>query len=287
MLLTTTTDVPSDDGWALEVKWDGMRAQLAFDGPRVALRSLRGRECGEQFPELHAIGEELPGPAVLDCELVCCDAEGLPDFDLLRSRIRMRSPSVVGRARRETPATLMIFDVLHLAGAAVRREPYRERRALIDELALNGSAWRTPRAFSTGEDLFSVTRQLRLEGVVAKRLDAPYQPGRRGDAWLKSKHRRRERLTMTAWRPGGYRRPDELLLSRRDSAGGFRHAGAIPVGMGPDARALRAMLDRIEQRPTRRSRIRAVRPLVEVDVDHHGRPGGSLRDPVVRGWYVS
>jgi ATP-dependent DNA ligase len=107
MLLTSTQEVPASPRWALEVKWDGMRAQVRFDGRRVTVRSRPG---------------------------------------------------------------------------ATRGDAYSKRRALLDDLALNRMAWRTPRAFSVEEDLATVTRDRHLEGVVAKPLDASYQPGRRGDS---------------------------------------------------------------------------------------------------------
>ena len=182
-----------------------------------------------------------------------------------------------------TPATLLIFDLLHLGGRSTRNLPYRERRARLDELGLHGSGWQTPRAFSIDEDLITVTRDRHLEGVVAKRLDATYQPGRRGGAWLKHKHRHRERLTITDWRPGNGREPDELLLSRRDPSGAVRYAGDVRFGLDSADRArLGTILERIEQPCSHRARVRRVPPLAEVDVDYHGRPGGPLRDPVMR-----
>lgn len=120
---------------------------------------------------------------------------------------------------------------------------------------------------------------------MAKWLDAPYQPGRRGEAWLKHKHRHRERLIITAWRPGERREPDEVLVARRDGAGTLRYAGGVRFGLtARDRRRLRTLLERIEEPRGPRSRIRRVRPLVEVDVDHHGRPGGPLRAPCCAPW---
>jgi bifunctional non-homologous end joining protein LigD len=148
-------------------------------------------------------------------------------------------------------------------------------------LGLQRSAWRTPRTFSVDEDLAGATRDLQLEGIVAKRLDASYQPARRGGAWLKHKHRHGERMTITAWRPGESRQPDEVLVSRRDAAGVLRYAGGVRFGLSADDRArLRALLQDIEQPSSRRSRVRRVDPVLEVEVDSHGRPGGPLRDPV-------
>ena len=288
MLLTTASEVPTDEDWGLEVKWDGMRAQLRFDGRRVTLRSRAGRDCTAQFGELRAIAEALDDEVLLDGELVCFDHEGLPDFERLRSRLRARTGGAVTAARVTAPATLIVFDVLHLAGRSTRRLPYRERRPLLESLALEGPAWRTPRTFAVDEDLVAVTRDRYLEGVVAKRLNAPYQPGRRSEAWRKHKHRHRERLTITAWRPGDRREPDEFLVSRRGDGGQLRYAGGVRFGLSTTERArLRSLLGRIERPRATRSRVRRVQPVLAVDVDYHGRPGGPLRDAVLRNVAVA
>jgi bifunctional non-homologous end joining protein LigD len=288
MLLTTANEVPTDDDWALEVKWDGMRAQLRFDGWRVTVRSRVGRDCTAQFAELRALADTLDDEVLLDGELVCFDHEGLPDFERLRSRLRARTGGAVSAARLVAPATLIVFDLLHLAGRSTRQLPYRERRALLESLALEGPAWRTPRAFAVDEDLVTVTRDRHLEGVVAKRLNAPYQSRRRSEAWRKHKHRHRERLTITAWRPGDRREPDELLVSRRDDDGRLRYAGGVRFGLNPTERArLRSVLERLERPRAARSRVCRVQPVVAVDVDYHGRPGGPLRDAVLRSVAVT
>jgi bifunctional non-homologous end joining protein LigD len=146
MLLTSTNEVPRQDGWALEIKWDGMRAQLRSDGRRVTVRSRLGRDCTSEFPELSALGDVLGDPIVLDGELVCFDPRGLPDFERLRSRLRARTPASVNAAQAAAPATLVVFDALHLSGRSTCRLPYRQRRALLEELRLDGPAWRTPPA---------------------------------------------------------------------------------------------------------------------------------------------
>lgn len=87
MLLTVTGEVPTSARWALEVKWDGMRAQVRVDGERVTVRSRPGRDCTAAFPELHVLVDVLPAPALLDGELVCFEADGLPDFERLRTRL--------------------------------------------------------------------------------------------------------------------------------------------------------------------------------------------------------
>src|ERR1700733_6174633 len=94
---------PTGDGWAVEVKWDGIRAQLRFDGRGVCLRSRPGRDCTDQFPELAEIGNAVGGRSViLDGELVCLDVDGRPDFGALRARLARPARQVNGAARAVT-----------------------------------------------------------------------------------------------------------------------------------------------------------------------------------------
>ena len=284
MLLAPARTVPDEDSWALEVKWDGMRAQARIDNGRLRLRSRRGVDWTLQFPDL----SDLPPSArhrslLLDCELVCFDATGHPDFARLRTRLT-RGHTHAPRAARNTPATLIVFDVLHLDGHAVRRLPYRRRRELLDELALESEHWKTPPAYPAGrDDLAAVTRAHGLEGVVAKRYSAPYMEGRRAPgAWRKLKHRHVETLIVTAWEPGAGR-ADELLVSRHDpESGRLRNAGRVPLSLSPGQRAtVRESLAAIE-RPQCRGRVRPLEPLLAADIAHHGRHDSMIRDPILK-----
>jgi bifunctional non-homologous end joining protein LigD len=102
-----------------------MRAQLRFDGRRVTVPSrVGGRDCTAQFGELRAIADALGDEVLLDGELVCFDHEGLPDFERLRSRLCARTGGAATAARLTAPATLIVFDVLHLAGRSTRHLPH-------------------------------------------------------------------------------------------------------------------------------------------------------------------
>ena len=163
----------------------------------------------------------MPDGLILDAELVCLDAAGRPDFARLRRRLVARTGAAVEHAAAAAPATLMIFDVLWHDGKDVSPRAYDERRAVLDALSLDGPSWRTPRRFCAArDDLAAVTREHQLEGVVAKRRDAPYAPGRRSGAWIKFKHRHRERLQAIAWLPArGTSGREGLLVARVDEHG--------------------------------------------------------------------
>ena len=174
--------------------------------------------------------------------------------------------------------------VLHLDGRAVRELPYRRRRELLGELALDGPAWRTPRQFvGEGEALLRVTAEQGLEGVVAKRLDAPYTPGRRSSAWVKHKHRRRELFVVTGWRERAGVLP-EFLLARRAADGWLRPAGSASLGLDADRRALllSALTERELLSRRRRGVTRWAASEIEVLADVHGPPEGPVRDAVLR-----
>lgn len=274
-----------DDGWAMEVKWDGVRAQFASDGPSWWLRTRPGRECASEFPELAELAAVLRGRRlVLDGELVCLNGAGNPDFAALRARLG-RSGRLAAAAAQRNPVTLLAFDALHLDGRSTRALPYWRRRELLDELGLAGPAWRAPRHFvGEGESVLTSTAELGLEGVVAKRLDAPYAAGRRTSAWRKVKHRRRERFVVTGWRERDGGLP-EFLLTRRDEDGTLSPAGSASLGLDRERRA--ALIEvlaanEVRRRGRRRGAVRWVAPVVEVSADVHGAPDGPVRDAVLR-----
>ena len=221
-----------------EVKWDGCRAQLRYDGRSVSLRTRHGRECSADFPELAAIAVrsgQAAGDARRRAGLPRPD--GRPDFARLRRRL-------TGSATRRHPAMLQVFDVLHLDGRSTRPLPYDERRALLEELALDGPAWRTPASVVVDrtEDFVARVAELGLEGVVAKRLSSTYLPGRRCTSWVKHKLRREERLAVTGIRRNREGHVEAILVARRQTDGSFTGAGSIELGLR------RELVELLEQR---------------------------------------
>jgi bifunctional non-homologous end joining protein LigD len=227
MLLAGGRLPEEDDGWTFELKWDGCRLQVRCDGTALQLRSRPGRLCSHQFPELQPLAAALFGrPALLDGELVCLGQDGRPDFLALRRRLGARSTASIARVQAEHPIMCMIFDLLYLDDADLCARPQHERTSALVDLALDGPAWQTPQALD-GElaAVLAVTAQHGLEGVVAKRADAAYQPGRRSRAWIKYKHRRSEHLQISGYRTDGDGRPETLLLARFGADGRRRYAG--------------------------------------------------------------
>jgi bifunctional non-homologous end joining protein LigD len=285
-MLARSGRIPDGDDWALEVKFDGMRAQLRWDGRTLCLRSRPGRDCTAEFPELRAMAAALgPRTVILDGELVCFANNGLPNFERLRGRLRSHGQAAAIASHR-APASFLAFDLLHLDGCSTVEQPYVARRELLAELKLEGPAWRTPRNFiGQPEAVLESTEQCGLEGVVAKRLESPYKPGARSGAWVKHKHRRRESLLITAWAPAQPGRPESFFLARRLGDGGLEPAGSVSLGLSSEERErLRAAVKAAElPHRGRRQRVRPVEPAVVATVDFHGPARGPVRDAVLRG----
>jgi bifunctional non-homologous end joining protein LigD len=284
-MLARTGPLPTGDGWAVEVKFDGMRLQLRRDGHAVCLRSRPGRDCSEEFPELAAIAGALGRRRVLlDGELVCLGADGNPDFASLRRRLRALADKARLNAER-APATFLAFDLLHLDGRSTRELPYERRRELLLDLALDAPGWRTPRHFIEQIDrVLAASREHGLEGVVAKRLGSPYLPGTRNGAWVKHKHRRTESFLVSGWSPAERRRPESLLLTRAGPDGSLEPAGSVPLVLAyGQAGDVRRQLEALVLPATRRGqRIRRLAPELRATVAFHGPPRGQVRDPILR-----
>jgi bifunctional non-homologous end joining protein LigD len=202
----------SDEGWGYEIKWDGIRALAFIDGGRIRLQNRNGRDATRQYPELRELGKEVGArQLILDGEIVAFDENGRPSFERLQSRMHLASESAVRRRMNDIPAAYMIFDVLYLDGHSTMALPYEDRRKLLEQLGLEGPSWRTP-AYHTGDGkgLLEASRKSGLEGVIAKKLDSPYEPGKRNGCWLKIKNVQRQEVVVGGWMPGEGRRAQSL-----------------------------------------------------------------------------
>jgi bifunctional non-homologous end joining protein LigD len=175
--------------------------------------------------------------AVLDGELVAFDDAGRPSFERLQSRMHVTAPTSVRRLAASTPVVYAIFDLLYLDGHNLMGLPYEQRREGLEQLGLGGPGWRVPAAHpGQGKGLLAATKAQGLEGVMAKRLDSRYEPGRRTGAWIKIKHTRRQELVIGGWLPGEGRRTDRIgaLLMGHYVAEGeareLRFAGRVGTG---------------------------------------------------------
>jgi bifunctional non-homologous end joining protein LigD len=215
-----------DDGWAYELKWDGYRTIAFIDRGRVRLQSSSLRDVSERYPELAGLHEGLQAErGVVDGEVVVLTPEGVPRFELLQ--------------RHEDPAAFVAFDLLSLDGRDTVDVPYEQRRALLLEAFEAGPGRVVPNhQVGHGDVLRQVTMEQGLEGIMAKRLDSLYLPGRRSPAWRKVKNRRQQEIVIGGFTAGTGNRTGTFgaLLVGYQEDGRLRFGGG--VGTGFDQRLL-------------------------------------------------
>jgi len=264
--------VPRDkQNWALEMKWDGVRALAYIERGRVRLMSRTERDITITYPELAGLGAATTShkQLLLDGEIVVFGAGGWPEFEALQPRMHVSSAAQAALLAGQNPVTYLAFDLLQLDGRPLLDRPYRDRRALLDELGLSGAYWQTPPNFP-GEDfeaVQAVSSQHHMEGVVAKRLDSKYAPGVRTDDWRKIKNLLSQEAVVAGYKPGKGNRTGQvgsLLIGVHDASGRLIYAGH--VGTGFNAETLRMLGDKL--RPLRR----ADSPFDDPVPPEHARP---------------
>jgi bifunctional non-homologous end joining protein LigD len=235
MLASTASELPPKQGeWAFEFKWDGVRAIVYVDGGRARAQSRNLLDITGSYPELRAFGEAVGSRRlVLDGELVVFDPQGRSDFGLLQQRMKLTGDAV-RRVAKTYPVVYLVFDVLYVDGRDVTGLKYTERRALLESLDLNGESWQTPPSFpGEGDAVRNASIENGFEGVMAKRLDGTYQPGRRVDHWRKVKNVHRQEMVVGGWTAGEGARAGHLgslLIGYYDDDGALRYAGHVGTG---------------------------------------------------------
>jgi bifunctional non-homologous end joining protein LigD len=213
-----------------------VRALAYCDGGRIRLVSRTGQDVTPTYPELRGLGSALDRrQALLDGEVVALGDSGWPDFEALQPRMHVRDETMARRLAAEYPVSYLAFDVLHLDGRPLLDLPYAQRRALLEDLALEGPYCQVPPSFTgePGAGVKAVSEQYGLEGVVAKRLDSRYEPGARSPSWRKIKNVHRQEVVIGGWKPGEGARSGQigsLLIGVYDDRSGLAYAGHVGTG---------------------------------------------------------
>jgi bifunctional non-homologous end joining protein LigD len=208
--------------WAFEGKWDGYRLLLDADCGDLRLISRSGRDVTHEYPGLQAVADALADHhAVLDGEVVALDESGVPNFSEMQNRARA------------TRIEFWAFDVLQLDGRSLLKAKYRDRRRVLEALAADRDELIVHELLSgDGPDALDESRKRRWEGVVAKRWDSTYQPGRRSRAWIKAKNWNTQEVVIGGWREGTGGRTSQIgaLLMGIPEDGGLRFVGRVGTG---------------------------------------------------------
>jgi len=289
--------------WAFEMKWDGIRAIASIDGESVQLSSRSGGDLTASYPELHSLPAALNAEqAVVDGEIVAFGDDGAPSFGRLQQRFGLSAATDVARARREAPASYLIFDVLSVNGQDCRALSYRQRRELLDGLIEAarlkdlGLPIAVPEAVdATADEAAHTSAAMHLEGIMAKRWTSPYRSGVRSEDWLKFPTISADEVVVIGWResPADSLGFASLLLAEPDDDGRWRYAGRVGTGFtASQRRKIRAQLEPLVQdAPSAdvpaeiRKDARWVHPKLVGEITSKGRTRtGVFRQPVWRGW---
>jgi bifunctional non-homologous end joining protein LigD len=295
-MLASSGAVEEGYDWAFEMKWDGYRGIAVCDGEDVRLVSRNGLDMTATYPDVtKALANLDLSDTILDGELVAFGSNGAPSFHALQNG--------------EGPVSYLVFDVLRLDGTDVTDAPYSARRHAVEELDLEnrggtsrGNNRRVPRGMVRVPPAFDgalteaveASRELGLEGVVAKRTDSPYRIGKRSAAWVKLKHVNAQEAVIVGWRPGSGNRSGTIgsLLLAVPDGDDWRYAGR--VGSGFSDKALKDLQQRLAPLARKTPPVDVVhadakdaqwvRPALVGEVTYSEEtPEGRLRHPVWKG----
>jgi bifunctional non-homologous end joining protein LigD len=285
--------------WAVEMKWDGVRALAFISGGRLRLVSRTGKDISATYPDLAGLGGAVTASqALLDGEIVAF-TDGRPDFEALQPRMHVSSADAAYRLSSTIPVSYLAFDALHSGGVGLTSLSYLERRKILDTIISNGPRWLAPPNFP-GPDLDAVRAASvanGLEGVVVKRLDSVYEPGARPGTWLKVKNELRQEVVVAGWKPGQGNRTGlvgSLLVGVHSDTGALLYAGHVGTGFSdPVLRMLTRRLEALRRPdspfdgpvPAEYARPAVwVEPRLVIDVEfHRWTRAGRMRAPAYRG----
>lgn len=207
--------------WAFEGKWDGYRLLVDADHGELTLTSRSGRDVTREFPQLQSLAADLADHhVVLDGEVVALDAAGAPSFQAIQHRTA------------DSNIEFWAFDVLALDGRSLLRAKYRDRRRILEVLSDGGVPIVPELLEGDGTDALRYVRDNRYEGVIAKKWDSTYQPGRRSQSWIKDKLWRTQEVVIGGWRAGEGGRTSGIgaLLVGVPADEGLHFAGRVGTG---------------------------------------------------------
>ena len=204
MLSDIAEKPPKGDDYIYEIKWDGIRALIALEDGKVRITTRNQHDVTKQFPELQVGDKAFRGTcALFDAEIVCLSAAGKPEFKKVIHRLMTTGETNILQRSKASPVVCYIFDCLYLDGRSIINEPLLKRKAwLADAVKQGETPYRVSEFVEDGKSLVEAARTHDLEGIMAKRKDSKYLPGKRGDLWLKIKMRNTKECYIVGYTSG-------------------------------------------------------------------------------------
>ena len=190
MLSDSQPKPPVGEDYLYEVKWDGIRAMVSLDEGQVTIKSRNQNDMTQQFPELlDGLKAFRANNGLFDCEIVCLDRAGRPQFKKVINRLMSSSSSAIAKLSKSNPVYCYVFDCLYLDGRSLINDPLTKRKELLKDSIRPDTPYRFSQSVDDGHSLFEAAQEHSLEGIMAKRKEGRYLPGKRSDNWLKIKVR--------------------------------------------------------------------------------------------------
>ena len=203
MLSENTDKPPKGDDYIFEIKWDGIRALISYEDGKVKIYTRNQNDVTLQFPELLE-GEKAfrATNAVFDAEIVWLDAAGKPVFKKVINRLMSSGEGTILKLSKTSPCYCYIFDCLYLDGRPLINESLTKRKEWLKDAVRFDTPYRISEFVEDGDSLFEATRDHGLEGIMAKKRDSKYTPGKRSDNWYKIKVRQSSEAVIIGYTKG-------------------------------------------------------------------------------------
>jgi DNA ligase D-like protein (predicted ligase)/DNA ligase D-like protein (predicted polymerase)/DNA ligase D-like protein (predicted 3'-phosphoesterase) len=291
MLAKPVERLPASDDYSFELKWDGLRALVSVDEGAVRIYGRKVLDFTALFPELIVPEQFRATNALFDGEIVCLDLDGRPNFRNVIHRMQQRGDTSIARAKAKHPAVCYLFDCLFLDGRAIVNEPLLRRREWLADAVKKGGAYRVSETVEDGAAFLEAAKQMGLEGVMAKRKDSAYQPGKRSDSWLKIKTHLTAECVIIGYTQGNGDRESTFgalhLAQERD--GVLKYVGKVGAGfddkeMGEiwkEIVVLTPVPRPVKDKPIDNAKSVWIEPRLLCEVRYSSlTPDGMLREPV-------
>lgn len=203
-MLSETGDLPKKvEDYVYEIKWDGIRALICLEDEKVTIRTRNQNDVTAQFPELLDAAKSFRATnGLFDAEIVCLDESGKPVFKRVINRLMSTGETNIKKLSKQNPVHCYVFDCLYLDGRALINDPLLKRKEFVRDAIKSDTPYRVSDHVNDGPSLLDAARAHELEGIIAKKRDSRYLPGKRSDVWVKVKLRQSAECSVIGYTAG-------------------------------------------------------------------------------------